>query len=139
MSPPLQLQPTCRSIFVNHTPGIVTITDANTTIGYCRYDESGEIEYIYVNGAHRRKGHAKQLLKLVEECVQLKLSFQPPISPLGEKLKGFYEMASCTEAAPVRANSASIGPALPRSADDPAASRLNILLKFGSPDCIPNS
>ena len=90
MSTPLQLQPTCGSIRVNHTPGIVTITDSNTTIGYCRYNESGEIEYIYVNGAHRRQGHAKQLLKIVEECSQRTLTFQPPISPLGRNLQSFY-------------------------------------------------
>jgi hypothetical protein len=111
MSRPLQLRSTSRRIIVNNTPGIVTITDANTTIGYCRYNESGEIEYIYVNGAHRRKGHAKQLLKLVEECVRRKLSFQTPISPLGEKLKGFYEMASCREVAPASTNSAPPGTA----------------------------
>ena len=90
MSPPLPLQPACSSIRVNHTPGIVTIVDSNTTLGYCRYNEAGEIEYIYVNGAHRRKGHAKQLLKIVEDCLQRTLTFQPPISPLGRALQGFY-------------------------------------------------
>ena len=92
MSHPLQpqLQSISCSIFINHTPGILTITDANTTIGYCRYNEAGEIEYIYVNGAHRRKGHAKQLLKIVEDCLQRTLTFQPPISPLGRALQGFY-------------------------------------------------
>lgn len=90
MSPPLPLQPACSSIRVNHAPGIVTIVDSNTTIGYCRYNEAGEIEYIYVNGAHRRKGHAKQLLKIVEDCLQRTLTFQPPISPLGRALQGFY-------------------------------------------------
>lgn len=44
-----------RSIRVDHTPGIITMTDANTTIGYCRYDESGEIEYVFVSASHRRK------------------------------------------------------------------------------------
>ena len=90
MSPPLPLQPACSSIRVNHTPGIVTIVDSNTMIGYCRYNEAGEIEYIYVNGAHRRKGHAKHLLKIVEDCLQRTLTFQPPISPLGRALQGFY-------------------------------------------------
>ena len=90
MNPAPQLEQACSSIRVNHTPGIVTITDSNTTIGYCRYNESGEIEYIYVNGAHRRKGHAKRLLKIVEDCLQRTLTFQPPISPLGRNLQGFY-------------------------------------------------
>lgn len=41
---PKRLESVRHSIRVDHTPGIITITDANTTIGYCRYDESGEIE-----------------------------------------------------------------------------------------------
>ena len=103
MSHPLQpqLQSISRSIFINHTPGILTITDANTTIGYCRYTESGEIEYIFVNSASRRKGHAKHLLKIIEARLQRKLSFQTPISPLGKKLKDFYTMESCQEVAPL--------------------------------------
>ena len=103
MSHPPQPQPQSisRIIFMNHTPGILTITDANTTIGYCRYNESGEIEYIFVNSASRRKGHAKQLLKIVEARLQRTLSFQKPISPLGNKLKHFYKIESCREIAPV--------------------------------------
>ena len=101
MSPPLPLQPACSSIRVNHTPGIVTIVDSNTTIGYCRYNESGEIEYIFVNSAFRRKGHAKQLLKIIEARLQRTLSFQTPISPLGNKLKDFYKTESYREVAPM--------------------------------------
>ena len=103
MSHPLQpqLQSISRSIFINHTPGILTITDANTTIGYCRYNESGEIEYIFVNSAFRRKGHAKQLLKIIEARLQRTLSFQTPISPLGKKLKDFYQTESYREVAPM--------------------------------------
>ena len=96
-----QLQSISRSIFINHTPGILTITHANTTIGYCRYNESGEIEYIFVNSAFRRKSHAKQLLKIVEARLQRILSFQTPISPLGKKLKSFYKMESCREVVPL--------------------------------------
>ena len=103
MSHPLQpqLQSFVRSIFINDTPGILTITDANTTIGYCRYNESGEIEYIFVNSAFRRKGHAKQLLKIIEARLQRTLSFQKPISPLGKKLKDFYKTESYREVAPM--------------------------------------
>ena len=75
---------------ITHTPGIVIFTDANTTRAYCRYNEAGEIEYIFVNPAYRRKGYARQLLALVEERVQCRLSFQPPISPLGSALMAFY-------------------------------------------------
>jgi GNAT superfamily N-acetyltransferase len=76
---------------INRTPGILTLTDANTTIGYCRYNPDGEVEYIFVHPAHRRRGHARYLLKLVEQDVQGPLSFQSPISPLGQTLKNAYE------------------------------------------------
>lgn len=78
------------SVQVNLTPGIITITDANTTIGYCRYGDSGEIEYVFVNAAHRRKGYAKMLLEIAEERLATTLRFPPPISPLGERLVRFY-------------------------------------------------
>jgi GNAT superfamily N-acetyltransferase len=82
---------------VNHSPGIITITDANTTIGYCRYDDSGEIEYVFVSAAHRRMGYAKVLLGIVEERLATALRFQPPISPLGERLVGFYNRQRQTD------------------------------------------
>lgn len=78
------------SIRINHTPGIITITDVNTTIGYCRYDESGEIEYVFVNASHRRKGYAKWMLATAEQHLMRIRGFQPPISPLGEKLVESY-------------------------------------------------
>jgi len=82
---------------VNHTPGIVTITDANTTIAYCRYDESGEIEYVFVSASHRRMGYGKWLLAFAEEHLVTIKGFQPPISPLGEKLVGSYKRRRRTE------------------------------------------
>jgi ribosomal protein S18 acetylase RimI-like enzyme len=78
-------------LLLHHTPGIITFTDANTTIGYCRYNEEGEIEYIFVNGAHRRRGHARRLLALVEARLQRRLAFQPPLSPLGARLREGYD------------------------------------------------
>jgi GNAT superfamily N-acetyltransferase len=77
-------------IRVTHTSGIVILADPNTTIAYCRYTDAGEVEYIFVNPAHRRKGYAKQLLSIVEGRVQRSLRFQTPISPLGRKLLDFY-------------------------------------------------
>lgn len=88
--PKCQQEPGRHSIRVDHTPGIITMTDANTTIGYCRYDESGEIEYVFVNAAHRRKGYATWLLAIVEQRLIAIRGFQPPISPLGEKLVESY-------------------------------------------------
>ena len=79
-----------KNIRITHTPGIFILADANTTLGYCRYTESGEVEYIFVSRACRRQGYAKHLLKLVEAHVKHKLGFQAPISPLGEKLLDFY-------------------------------------------------
>jgi len=71
---------------VNHTPGIITLTDVNTTVGYCRYNPDGEVEYIFVHPAFRRRGYAREMLKLVEQAVRRPLSFQSPISPLGRAL-----------------------------------------------------
>jgi GNAT superfamily N-acetyltransferase len=85
-------QPKCRrepvrhSMRVDHTPGIITISNANTTIGYCRYDESGVIEYVFVSTSHRRRGYAKRMLAIAEQRLIAIRGFQPPISPLGEKL-----------------------------------------------------
>jgi GNAT superfamily N-acetyltransferase len=74
----------------NHADGIITITDANTTIAYCRYDETGAIEYLFVGPAFRRRGHARRMLALVEERVGRKLHFKPPLSPLGRLLVESY-------------------------------------------------
>ena len=74
-----------------HTQGILTITNINTTIGYCRYDEHGGIEYIFVHPAYRRSGYARRMLALVREQVRQPLSLQPPISPLGARLQRYCE------------------------------------------------
>lgn len=80
-----------KNLFIRMTPGIVTIVDANTTIGYCRYTDTGEVEYIFVNPAHRRRGFAMQMLELVEMKVRRRLSFQLPVSPLGATLLARYQ------------------------------------------------
>jgi GNAT superfamily N-acetyltransferase len=89
-----QSRNTCRerlvTMRVTHTRGVAIFADLNTTIAYCRYSEAGEIEYIFVNPAHRRKGYAKQLLSIVEERLQIPLRFQTPISPLGSHLLDSY-------------------------------------------------
>ena len=66
--------------------GVYTLKNLNTTIGFVRFNENGEIEYIFVNPIFRKKGLAKKLLKLVREKTGKKIIFQKPISPLGEKL-----------------------------------------------------
>ncbi len=76
-----------------NTQGILAIANINTTIGYCRYDEDGCIEYIFVHPAYRRCGYAKRMLGMVRERLSRPLSLQPPISPLGANLQRYCERA----------------------------------------------
>ena len=66
--------------------GVFTLKNQNTTIGFVRFNECGEVEYIFVNPLFRRKNFASKLLKLVRKKTGKKLVFQPLISPLREKL-----------------------------------------------------
>ena len=66
--------------------GVVTFKNINTTLGFVRYNEKAEVEYIFVNPIFRSKGLAKKLLQIVEEKTKTKPKPQDPISPLGEKL-----------------------------------------------------
>ena len=65
---------------------VFTFTNKNTTIGFVRFNEIGEIEYIFVNSMFRKKGIAKKLLKLVKQKTGKEIFLQEPISPLGKKL-----------------------------------------------------
>ena len=71
---------------LKETDGVFTLKNINTTIGFVRFNELGEVEYIFVNPIFRKKGIAKRLLRLVREKTKKKLIFQKPISPLGNKL-----------------------------------------------------
>ena len=71
---------------LTQSDGVFTLKNINTTIGFVRFNESGEIEYIFVNPIFRKKGIAKKLLKIVKEKTGKKLVLQEPISPLGSKL-----------------------------------------------------
>ena len=66
--------------------GVFTLKNQNTTIGFVRFNELGEVEYIFVNPLFRRKNFASKLLKLVRKKTGKRIVFQIPISPLGEKL-----------------------------------------------------
>ena len=68
------------------TEGVFTLKNINTTVGFVRFNDIGEVEYIFVNPIFRKKGIAKKLLKLVKKKTQKKIIFQKPISPLGNKL-----------------------------------------------------
>ena len=71
---------------VNLIDGVITFKNMNTTLGFVRYNEAAEVEYIFVNPMFRRKGLAKKLLNIVEEKTKIKPTPQNPISPLGKKL-----------------------------------------------------
>ena len=66
--------------------GVFTLKNPNTTIGFVRFNERGEIEYIFVNPIFRKQGLAKKLLNLVKEKTGRQIILQKPISPLGHKL-----------------------------------------------------
>ena len=71
---------------LSEADGVFTLKNQNTTLGFVRFNDAGEVEYIFVNPLFRKKKIAKKLLKLVREKTQKKLIFQKPISPLGSKL-----------------------------------------------------
>ena len=71
---------------VDLSDGVITFKNINTTLGFVRYNEAAEVEYIFVNPMFRRKGLARKLLSIVEKKTKIKPTPQDPISPLGEKL-----------------------------------------------------
>ncbi len=71
---------------LDESDGVFTYKNENTTLGFVRFNNKGEVEYIFVNPIFRKKGIAKKLLKLVKEKTGKKIILQEPISPLGSKL-----------------------------------------------------
>ena len=71
---------------ISFSDGVITFKNINTTLGFVRYNEEAEVEYIFVNPIFRRKGLAKKLLQIVKKKTNMKPKPQDPISPLGEKL-----------------------------------------------------
>ena len=71
---------------VDLSDGVITFKNINTTLGFVKYNEGAEVEYIFVNPMFRRQGLAKKLLSIVEEKTKIKPKPQEPISLLGEKL-----------------------------------------------------
>ena len=66
--------------------GVFTLKNINTTIGFVRFNENGEVEYIFVNPIFRKKGIATKLLKMVKDKTGKSIVLQKPIIPLGNKL-----------------------------------------------------
>ena len=71
---------------IEETEGVFTFKNENTTIGFVRFNEKGEVEYIFVNPIFRKQGLATKLLELVKEKTGKEIILQEPISPLGMKL-----------------------------------------------------
>ena len=71
---------------IEETEGVFTFKNENTTIGFVRFNEKGEVEYIFVNPIFRKQGLATKLLELVKEKTGKEIILQEPISPLGSKL-----------------------------------------------------
>ena len=71
---------------IKETDGVFTFKNENTTIGFVRFNEKGEVEYIFVNPIFRKQGLATKLLELVKQKTKKELILQEPISPLGSKL-----------------------------------------------------
>ena len=71
---------------IDQSDDVITFKNINTTLGFVRYNEEAQVEYIFVNPMFRRQGLAKKLLSIVEKKTKIKPTPQDPISPLGEKL-----------------------------------------------------
>ncbi len=70
---------------IDLSEGVVLIKNQNTTIGYCRFNELGEVEYIYVNPLYRRKGFGTLLVNEVKRLKGPIDLIHEPISPLGAR------------------------------------------------------
>ena len=71
---------------LDESDDVFTYKNENTTLGFVRFNDKGEVEYIFVNPIFRKKGLATKLLKLVKEKTGKEIVLQEPISPLGSKL-----------------------------------------------------
>ena len=71
---------------IKEADGVFTFKNKNTTIGFVRFNEIGEVEYIFVNPIFRKQGLATKLLQLVKQKTKKEIILQDPISPLGSKL-----------------------------------------------------
>ena len=71
---------------VDLNDGVITFKNINTTLGFVRYNEAAEVEYIFVNPMFRRRGLATKLLHIIKKKTKIKPTPQDPISPLGKKL-----------------------------------------------------
>ena len=66
--------------------GVFTLKNQNTTIGFVRFNELGEVEYIFVNPLFRRRNFASKLLELVKKKNWKKNSFSTTNQPFRRKI-----------------------------------------------------
>ena len=52
---------------LTQSEGVFTLKNDNTTLGFVRFNDAGEVEYIFVNPIFRKHGLAKKLLNLVKK------------------------------------------------------------------------
>ena len=81
-----ELNDTGNGIAVRVDSDSALLVNRNTTIGYARFSRTRRtLDYIFVNPAFRRQGHARRLLELcANECAG-DLRAALPISPLGQR------------------------------------------------------
>ena len=46
---------------ISEIDGVITFKNKNTTIGFIRFNDRAEVEYIFVNPSFRKQGLAKKL------------------------------------------------------------------------------
>jgi GNAT superfamily N-acetyltransferase len=80
--------------------GIVIIKNQNTTIGYSRFTDVGDVEYIYVNPMYRRQGYGALLLDQVRRIAGQIGAVHTPVSPLGTAFFGALGIALPDPATP---------------------------------------
>ena len=71
---------------LEESDGVFTYKNDYTTLGFVRFNDEGEVEYIFVNPIFRKQGLATKLLQLVKQKTGKEIILQEPISPLGSKL-----------------------------------------------------
>ena len=71
---------------LDESDGVFTYKNDYTTLGFVRFNDKGEVEYIFVNPIFRKQGLATKLLQLVKQKTGKEIILQEPISPLGSKL-----------------------------------------------------
>ena len=49
---------------LSETDGVLTLKNKNTTLGFVRFNNKGEVEYIFVNPLFRKKKSSKKAFKI---------------------------------------------------------------------------